>query len=294
MKCEIIRDLLPSYLDGLTSEESNREIEGHLQTCTPCGEILQQMRQETDVKDAAQKEEKRKIQPFRKFNRRMKSAVAGAVAICIYIGGVGYKAFGQGFAIEPQELAMDVRLDEEMLYLDFSVESGNLMHYGTMSDENGAEIKLRKVLALPGDDLGTHPNEFSWGMSLKALTVGAGEQLKVEMADGGLTILEAAKDKKELRLTQADEDTELEMKLQTGGEEDIEMAIADESGNGVGIRNPADSPVTIMMFQEGDEATNMVIGNQEEMDFSGYSVKIDLGKEVLTYSVAELMEMAKG
>ena len=26
MKCEIIRDLLPSYVDGLTSEESNREI----------------------------------------------------------------------------------------------------------------------------------------------------------------------------------------------------------------------------------------------------------------------------
>ena len=24
MKCEIIRDLLPSYVDGLTSEESNR------------------------------------------------------------------------------------------------------------------------------------------------------------------------------------------------------------------------------------------------------------------------------
>jgi len=27
MKCEMIRDLLPLYIDGLTSEESNREID---------------------------------------------------------------------------------------------------------------------------------------------------------------------------------------------------------------------------------------------------------------------------
>ena len=33
MKCEIIRDLLPSYLDELTSAESNQAIEEHLQEC---------------------------------------------------------------------------------------------------------------------------------------------------------------------------------------------------------------------------------------------------------------------
>ena len=27
MKCDVMRDLLPSYADGLTSGESNREIE---------------------------------------------------------------------------------------------------------------------------------------------------------------------------------------------------------------------------------------------------------------------------
>ena len=33
MKCEMIRDLLPLYIDGLTSEESNKEIDKHLKTC---------------------------------------------------------------------------------------------------------------------------------------------------------------------------------------------------------------------------------------------------------------------
>ncbi len=29
MKCEVVRDLLPLYIDKLTSEESNKEIEKH-------------------------------------------------------------------------------------------------------------------------------------------------------------------------------------------------------------------------------------------------------------------------
>ena len=36
MKCDVVQDLLPSYADGLTSEESNREIEKHLKTCEKC------------------------------------------------------------------------------------------------------------------------------------------------------------------------------------------------------------------------------------------------------------------
>lgn len=36
MKCEIIRDLLPSYIDELTSDESNKEIEKHIKTCNCC------------------------------------------------------------------------------------------------------------------------------------------------------------------------------------------------------------------------------------------------------------------
>ena len=44
MKCEIIRDLLPSYIDGLTSTESNEMIEEHLQECAKCREYLSDMR----------------------------------------------------------------------------------------------------------------------------------------------------------------------------------------------------------------------------------------------------------
>ena len=44
MICDLIRDLLPSYLEGLTSESSNEEIRFHLENCGECREYYEQMR----------------------------------------------------------------------------------------------------------------------------------------------------------------------------------------------------------------------------------------------------------
>lgn len=46
IKCEIIQDLLPSYIDKLTSNESNRLVEAHLQECENCRTICNEMKQE--------------------------------------------------------------------------------------------------------------------------------------------------------------------------------------------------------------------------------------------------------
>ena len=45
LDCEIVRDLLPSYADGLTSDITNRAIEAHLASCTECSEALLAMRE---------------------------------------------------------------------------------------------------------------------------------------------------------------------------------------------------------------------------------------------------------
>lgn len=46
MKCEIIKDLLPSYIDGLTSNESNQEIETHLSDCDTCRKYYTEMKKD--------------------------------------------------------------------------------------------------------------------------------------------------------------------------------------------------------------------------------------------------------
>ncbi len=44
MQCEIIRDLLPLYAEGLTGEETIRAVEAHLATCEACAKALEQLR----------------------------------------------------------------------------------------------------------------------------------------------------------------------------------------------------------------------------------------------------------
>lgn len=43
MKCYIVKDLLPNYIDGLTCEEVNMEIKKHLEECKGCRTIYKQM-----------------------------------------------------------------------------------------------------------------------------------------------------------------------------------------------------------------------------------------------------------
>ena len=42
--CEMIQDLLPSYIDELTSEVTNREVESHVSECEQCKSVLDKMR----------------------------------------------------------------------------------------------------------------------------------------------------------------------------------------------------------------------------------------------------------
>ena len=40
MNCDIVRDLLPLYEDGLCSEESRKAVEEHLKSCEACRKLL--------------------------------------------------------------------------------------------------------------------------------------------------------------------------------------------------------------------------------------------------------------
>lgn len=252
MKCEIIRDLLPSYVDGLTSEESNREITAHVAECAPCKEILEQMQEE--VQEKAPKE-KRKINPFRKFNRRMMSAVAVAVAVCIGVGGFGYKAFARGFAINPQEITMEPKLEGDMLYLNFSVEKGGLTNAGSFYDSEVASISLRNVWQLPTEEQAS--KEYCWGMNLNMLKIGSGERMNVELKNGGLAEVEVSKE------------------------------------NTVTIQNGNEKTSGVIMFEEGDEAVAMMIADGKMPAAEEYNIKIDFGNETKIYTLQELIDMAE-
>ena len=53
MKCEIIRDLMPLYLDDVCSAETKKVVEEHLTECEECRKYMKQMQIELEVEKPA-------------------------------------------------------------------------------------------------------------------------------------------------------------------------------------------------------------------------------------------------
>ena len=79
MKCCIVIDLLPGYIDGMTSEETNEEIEKHLNGCSSCSAVYRQMSAGIPNEITA---ERRDIDFLKKLRERMhRKYVAVALSI---------------------------------------------------------------------------------------------------------------------------------------------------------------------------------------------------------------------
>ena len=83
LNCNVIRDLLPLYVDQICSEESRELVDEHLTGCRDCSVILQQMRS-TDIEAGLKSETEKVILHQAKFFKR-KSAFAGAVIAGIFM-----------------------------------------------------------------------------------------------------------------------------------------------------------------------------------------------------------------
>ena len=45
LTCEVVRDLLPSYVDGLTNDVSNQAVEQHIKICENCQKLYHEMQE---------------------------------------------------------------------------------------------------------------------------------------------------------------------------------------------------------------------------------------------------------
>ena len=85
MKCCIVKDLLPGYIDGLTSEETNEEMKMHLENCNSCNTIYRQMTEELPIEIPPEKTE---IDFLKKLKTSMhRKYVIVALSTCVILFG---------------------------------------------------------------------------------------------------------------------------------------------------------------------------------------------------------------
>lgn len=87
LECEMVRDLLPNYIEELTSEKTNKVIEEHLENCKDCRKVYQSMKVDLNIKENEDIRNKTKVKIFRKINKRIKILETIIITIIvIYLG----------------------------------------------------------------------------------------------------------------------------------------------------------------------------------------------------------------
>lgn len=69
--CNLVKDLLPNYIDKITSNETNTFIEEHLENCAECRKAFENMSEEIQIDDHKSEDDK-KINIFRKVNKKIR------------------------------------------------------------------------------------------------------------------------------------------------------------------------------------------------------------------------------
>ncbi len=145
LNCAVVQDLLPSYVDGLTSDVSNQAIETHLEACTDCNEALRRMR-EPEPTSVPQTE----VDYLKKVRRRStgKALLFGVVLMIACVAIFSYRFFYLGTAVGASEVASQVRVSGDTLTIGGRLTSSGLgVSRVTVSDSNGV-VQIQVYTAL--------------------------------------------------------------------------------------------------------------------------------------------------
>lgn len=81
--CKIVKDLLPSYIDELTSKETKKFIENHFNECTDCKETLENMKKNLEKKN--KEITNKSVKYAKKYNKKLKKLIAIILILIILI-----------------------------------------------------------------------------------------------------------------------------------------------------------------------------------------------------------------
>lgn len=131
LPCEIVKDLLPNYIDGLTGESTQESIKAHMKDCEKCRKLCADMK--NDVKNAEAIIDKKSMDDsklYKKIKKQLHKKVwivgaVGIAAVLLVIGGKNllYDAYIKNVSYEDIEINTTIYTKEDYLEKNPDVES---------------------------------------------------------------------------------------------------------------------------------------------------------------------------
>lgn len=143
LRCEIVRDLLPSYVDGLTSEVTNRAVEDHVAACPSCAGELSRMSEPEPPplpEPAAEVDYLKKVR--RKSWRPVRLTTACVLCLLLFLGALWVFAYGTPASAD--EVECTVTVSEEVVTEEGAVYQ-TLTIQGTVLDSSRSIVRVEWV-----------------------------------------------------------------------------------------------------------------------------------------------------
>ena len=153
LPCAVVEDLLPAYVEGLTSAETNQAVEDHLASCPACAAKRAAMGGGDDAAQTEQAETAREVDYLkavrRKGRRRVWLAVLGT--LLVLTAAFAAKVFVIGTPLNPDGVAVDTQEEDGVLQVGISsLGSGNAFWGWKVENQDGVvSITGRSVLVSP-------------------------------------------------------------------------------------------------------------------------------------------------
>lgn len=80
LECDVIRDLIPSYVEEICSETSKRYVDEHLEECSDCDRLMRQLR---DTDFSTTKLEQRQFDGYKKAKRQISQQSISGVLLAV-------------------------------------------------------------------------------------------------------------------------------------------------------------------------------------------------------------------
>lgn len=159
LTCGVVRDLLPSYVEGLTSPESNTAVERHLSGCPDCAQLRTAL---AGAPEQAAPEDSKEVDYLKKVKRRGWRRVIAAVAVTalLFAVGVAAKLFVIGTPIQTQGMSWVISTDVpgQLDIRVYSIWSGTACRqWETEQEPEGiVRVTCRQVLPSPLSNSGDY------------------------------------------------------------------------------------------------------------------------------------------
>ena len=152
LPCAVVEDLLPAYVEGLTSEETRAAVEAHLASCPACAAKRTAMGAEAEP-EVEQTETAREVDYLKTVRRRGRRRVMLAVlaTLLVLTAGFAAKVFLIGSPLDPAGTAVSAQREDDVLRVQISsAASGNAFWDWTVENQDGVVvITARSVLVSP-------------------------------------------------------------------------------------------------------------------------------------------------